>query len=209
VASFASALSVASGCPPRELRVVIASLGSAAAECATGSGPVDSCGPTVDATRFVSQTDEELRVRDGACIAARLAFVARPSEPDGPWPKNRRKRSLCVELDRDVPLPTALADAVDRSLTGGLTVEDVESAEDAVFVLGLFGSESAECDCGEESTLFACSRLSADTDDSSSFGVACTQCSGRPATDNDFATCSEFADQRCFFEGCLEVFGSP
>jgi hypothetical protein len=180
-------------------------LSTAAAECASASGDVENCGPDVDTTRFIGGEDGELRIRDDACVAARLAVVARPSEPGGIWPAERRISSPCVELARDVSVTVALANAVDQSLVGGLTVEDVESAEDAVFVLGLFGSESTECDCGVANTLFACSRLGPDSDDSSTFGVACTQCSGRTVTGNDFATCSPFADARCFFEGCIAV----
>jgi hypothetical protein len=209
LAACALATAVATGCPPRELRVVIEDLEGAVEECVSPAGTLESCGPPVDVNSFVGMVNGEYRVAEGACVAVQLALVARPSEPDGPWPKKRRSKSACVELAKGTGLEGAIADAVDRSLEGGLFVEDVESAEDAVFVLGLFGSASDSCDCQGASKLFACSALGADSEDTTKFGIACTQCSGRRATNSTFATCSAFADERCFFEGCEEVFVDP
>jgi hypothetical protein len=205
--SGAVALTLTGACPPQELRVVIDAedLSTAVGECTNTIGTLD-CGPDVDTGRFVAQVGEELRVRKGACVAARIAFVARPEEPDGEWPRDRSSRSACVPLSPEVALDVALAAAVETSLSEGLSVSDVESAEDAVFVMGLFGSDADDCGCGEESVLFACSRLGPGTDDSSRYGIACTQCSGRKATENDSAPCARFADAKCFFEGCMAVF---
>ncbi len=195
-------------CPPIELRVSIDadSVEGAVADCVTVLGG-EPCGSDVSFGPFLVGTQEG--VREGVCLAVQLAMVATPQEGESSWPKDRRAFSRCVALQNGMPFGNALDLAVQESLKNGLAVDDVEGAEDAFFVLGLFGSVSGDCKCDSEGDerLMSCSRLREDADDPTLFGISCTQCSGRKvAKGGDFASCAAFADSRCFFEGCADVF---
>jgi hypothetical protein len=195
-------------CPPIELRVSIDadSVEGAVADCVTDLGG-EPCGNDVSFGPFFASTEQGLN--EGVCLAVQLAMVATPEEGKTSWPKDRRAFSRCVELEHGMSFGAALDVAVQASLKNGLAVDDVEGAEDAFFVLGLFGSVSGECKCDSEGDerLMSCSRLREDADDPTLFGITCTQCSGRKvAKGGDFASCAAFAEARCFFEGCADVF---
>lgn len=195
-------------CPPIELRVSIDadSVDGAIVDCVIDLGG-EPCGSDVSFGPFLGDTEDG--VRKGVCLAVQLAMVAIPRDDEESWPKDRRAFSRCVALQPGVPFGEALDVAVQESLKNGLAVDDVEGAEDAFFLMGLFGSVSGDCKCDSEGDerLMSCSRLREGADDPTLFGITCTQCSGRKvAKGGDFASCAAFADASCFFEGCADVF---
>ena len=196
-------------CPPIELRVSIDtdSVEGAVADCIAELAG-EPCGDDVVIGLYFDGSGAG--IREEACIAVQLAIVARPEEGETTWPADRRAFSKCVELTHDVSFGVALDDAVQESLAKGLTVDDVEGADDAFFVMGLFASVAGSCACdvsNEQAKLVACSRLREDADDAKLFDLTCTQCSGRKvAKGGDSESCAGFADAECFFEGCANVF---
>ncbi len=197
------------GCPPIELRVSIdADSVEGAVEDCIAELAGEPCGDDVVIGLYVEGSGAG--IREGACVAVQLAIVARPEEGETEWPADRRAFSTCVELAHDVSFGAALDDAVQASLAKGLTLDDVEAADDAFFVMGVFASLADSCACdvsGEQGQLVACSRLREDADDAKLFDLTCTQCSGRKvAKGGDSESCAGFAGADCFFEGCANVF---